>query len=203
MRSASSAILMAAFASVVASGCAPRGDTPTSPDLAAGGLSLGSSAAAGNGKRDTATYTVTVSGDISGGPETRQDDGDRQIVVSQPGITLDLSYFQTAIPGGEDCFASGSFTGSLDVHQDRKSPSSAETLFFFRGTGTGQDAGTEIKYQLTLDGTIHGDWPPAVGASSLVTGGTWTMQTEGRGKKRIGCTGTGPINYTIEVTRDS
>lgn len=154
-------------------------------------------------QRASATYTVTVYGDIQGGPVTGEDDVDGQIVLDQPGIVLDLTFFQTALDGGGDCFAAGFYTGSLDIQDDRRGPFRAETMFFFRRTGTGNDAGTEITGQLTLDGSIHGAWPPAVGNTTVISGDTWSMQTRGCDKPRLACVGSGSMTYTIEITRNN
>ena len=94
-----------------------------------------------------ATYRATFSGDISGGPEQRTkktQPSSRQIWIDQPGMTLNLAYFQTALAGGGSCFSSGDFIVSLRViTENKKTPSLAKGQFFFNATGS--DGVTEIK----------------------------------------------------------
>jgi hypothetical protein len=195
------ALLIGAITGCSASPTAPApAELPAPTSLSAAARKGGPGG--GGGQNDAAVYTVAIAGDISGGPESRQDDTDSQIVVTQPGIELELAFFQT-LAGGTECFADGGYLGSLDLHNNRKTPTQLEAFFFFWATGSGSEAETSIKYQLTLGGGISGNWPPAVGETTLVTGGTWILQTEGRGKQRIGCTGSGDVSYTISVTRDS
>ena len=156
------------------------------------------------GGSSDATFRVTFSGDISGGPETRTQKlqpSSTQVIISKPGIALDLTYFQTALAGGGICFSADEFTGSLQIKTEKKNtPSLAESFFFFHATGS--DGVTEIKYVMTMNGqfTDPTNWPPAVGTQNTAIMTDWEIGTEGTGQhRRISCTGNGIFGSGVTV----
>ncbi|MCH7879488.1 MAG: hypothetical protein IH914_09280 [candidate division Zixibacteria bacterium] len=159
------------------------------------------------GGSSEATFSVTISGDISGGPETRTQSpfkpSSTQVVISKPGIALDLAYFQTALTGGGTCFGSGEFTGPLAIQTKKKNtPSLAVSQFFFNATGSDVGGTTEIKYVITMNGTFTdpNNWPPAVGTQNTAMMTKWEMKTEGAGKdKKISCTGKGTFSSGVTI----
>lgn len=151
-----------------------------------------------------ATFRVTFSGDISGGPEERTQQmqpSSTQVVISKPGIALDLAYFQTALAGGGVCFSAGEFTGPFQIKTKKKNtPSLAESFFFFSATGSG--GVTEIKYVMTMNGqfTDPTNWPPAVGTQNTAIMTDWELTTEGGGQNRkVSCTGEGIFGSGVTI----
>lgn len=168
-------------------------------------------ATAAAGGRDEAQFTVTVMDDVSGGPETRLNVVRRstdQVIISQPGITLDLSWFQSirfkTEGDGADCFFLGLYGpdqggGSLSVKRQKDGSAVIDYWFY----ATGNDRATEIHYHLQMMGTFDdpSNWPPAPGTTNVARASSWEMSSEGKGADRkISCTGTGAFSSGVVVT---
>ncbi len=82
-----------------------------------------------------------------------------------------------------------------------KSPSdpvNATVGFWF--TANGKDGTPDINYVLQFDGVIAGETWPAVGGSSTITGGPFTLEHSSGPGNKVACTDTGSLNSVIEVT---
>lgn len=168
------------------------------------------------GGREEATFRATVSGDISGGPQSRAQvirDNTTQIVISKPSMVLDLSYFRgvsfKAPDDGADCFAAGSYGGagnggSMHISQERDGSGLATA--WIRGA-TANDGVSDLTYRLDMTGSYDdpNNWPPALGTSNTLRIDGWEMSSEGKGQlKKISCTGSGsfdnPTSILVERT---
>ena len=154
---------------------------------------------------EDATFEVQVFGDITGGPQERVNGiskSSNQVVVRD--MTLNLTFFKTALAEGKNCFSAGTFTSTLAINQPKKKvPSQARFQFFFKAKGNDGTA-TEIKYLLEGQGTFDSpaNWPPSKGTTTTATFTDWEMSTEGKGQnKKISCTGEGSFAVVITVGR--
>jgi hypothetical protein len=149
---------------------------------------------------EDATFQATVSGDLSGGPQAWVN----QVRPSQNSVVirhmpLDLTYFQTALPGGVQCFATTSYETALGL--SKLKDGSAKADYWPKGKGT--DGVTDIQYRVEMFGAFADttNWPPADGTSNTLLMGSWRITTEGKGQARYGCTGSGTFSVTILVER--
>lgn len=148
-----------------------------------------------------ATYRVTFSGDITGGPAEQT----KSIRPSSSGvginpITLDVTYFQTAIAGGENCFSSGEYAGPLQIHIEKNVSDPAQSHFYFWATAS--DGASETKYVLTMNGQFSdpNNWPPAVGTQNTIMMTDWDMANGASKKNRnIACTAKGIFNSGVTI----
>ena len=154
-----------------------------------------------------ATYRVTFTGDITGGPaeQTSAVKPNSSGVAINP-ITLNLDYFQTALTGGGSCFSAGEFAGPLQLHIENATANPAQSHFYFWATGS--DGVSETKYVLTMNGQFSdpNNWPPAVGTQNTIAMTDWDMAIGASKKNRnIACIGTGTFSsgVTIVVERIS
>ena len=148
-----------------------------------------------------ATYRVTFSGDISGGPEevTKTVKPTSSGVGINP-ITLDISYFQTALAGGGNCFSLGEYSGPLQLYKKKNTADIAQSFFYFWSSTS--DGVTEIKYYIDMRGTITdpNNWPPAAGTQNTVIITDWEMANGAKKKDRkAACLGEGTFNSGVTV----
>ncbi len=134
-------------------------------------------------------------------------------LVRNPGLhtdpgspaALNLAFFQAAVTDGYtaaeggNCFAGNPFTGPLRIDFNKNNPINASITFDF--TAKDKDGITDVNYQLGLRGLITDpdDWPPAI--TNTITGESFNMHI-GTGPRKIACTGTGLLNFSMVVTRN-
>ncbi|MCH9031985.1 MAG: hypothetical protein IIB00_06975 [candidate division Zixibacteria bacterium] len=153
------------------------------------------------GGSSDATYRVTFSGDITGGPSenTIAAKPNSSSVPVNP-IELNLAYFQTALADGGSCFSVGAYSGPLQIHIEKNTVDSAQSHFYFRATGS--DGVTEIKYVLTMNGKFAdpNNFPPADGTQNTIMMTDWDMAI-GASKKdgKIACTGEGTFSSGVTI----
>ena len=134
---------------------------------------------AGGGGKDSATYSVAITGAVSG--ESGDDDwrgnftGKNSIGLNVPGGPftadnsvgqLDLSFFTMPFPNGpfsdsdgSNCFGTtDTFLGQAILKQGKHGQ--AEGHFVFIGW-TDDGLMTEVQYRLFVVGSFDGDWPPS------------------------------------------
>ncbi len=149
-----------------------------------------------------ATYRVTFSGDVSGGPGEviRPVKPNSSSVPINP-MTLNIAYFQTALADGGNCFSAGTYTGPLQIKGDKNDASDhAQAYFYFYATGA--DGVTEIKYWVGMSGTFSDatNFPPALGSQTTATMTTWEMAVGGgKRDRKIACTGEGTFNTGVTI----
>ncbi len=152
------------------------------------------------GGTEEATFSVTLSGNVSGGPQQFTDFVGPTRTSLHVSITLDLGFFQKKVADGTTCF-DASESGRLVLGQDAEDPSSATVRFSFDANGT--DGTTLVQYLLLLSGVIDvpGNWPPAVGDPNTISGGEFELRAYRGPGKKVACRGVGPVVYEILVER--
>ncbi len=172
----------------------------------------GTAAPQGAGGED-ALFEATVYGDISGGPQAREQairHNTTMIVISKPSMVLDLTYFQgwtfKEEGDGANCFAQGSYggpDGGGSMHISKEKDGSALATAWIHGA-TANNGVSDVVYSLDMVGTFldPDNWPPLLNTDNtlLITG--WEMSSEGKGNlKNISCTGSGDFSTSILVRR--
>lgn len=150
------------------------------------------------------TFTVTVSGGFLVGSKSTSTVAEKPtpgVVAEEIEITFTSSFVDLfTFPPGTNCFESQTFSGTLDVRQDKEDATKATATFFFDAfDGNGNK---EVSYTLTLsDGSIDGAWLPGITDNpTTVTGTKWRMK--GPGKAGRTCNSAAPdISYTISIKR--
>ena len=166
---------------------------------------------------ETATFTFDVSGDLDGNVTftrtniNRKESSIHNVPPDGEFLELNMTGFLGnvgALPGWNECFAGGSFSGALQILADRNNPGTGSIDIWFTALGT--DGTSGVDYRLSISAQIEdtGNWPywlPAdVGDSATVTGGSWEMRHGNGPGKKIACTGEGTtqtLDFTILVTR--
>ena len=164
----------------------------------------------GGGGKDFATYSVAITGAVSGASDTNWRGGftgKNSIGLNVPGGPFtaennvgqltDLSFFTMSSPlgpfsgmRGENCFGTtDAFLGQATVKKGKRGR--AEGQFWF--SGHTDDGVTEVSYLLIVVGSIDGDWPPSDPASpTTMTMDTWEMSAGESGSiQNISCVGDG------------
>ncbi|MEJ2703939.1 MAG: hypothetical protein P8Z79_15995, partial [Sedimentisphaerales bacterium] len=157
-----------------------------------------------NPNRDTATYTVTFSGDLVGSFERENmpvyEDRIEHMPVQEP---LDLhDFFAQKIGQAEAdlCFPYPSRgLHGIDPIQKHPERGAIISLFF---DGFDHD-GKALKYRLDLTGYFAdlSNWTPAPGTTSDVILTNWEVQSDTKGGRNKACRAEGTLSATVEVYR--
>ena len=166
-------------------GCSQQDTSLNAPEIASVSL------AKGGGGAEEATFTVTFSGDVAGGPYTwtRKLKAGGNIITTDPHepITLDMSFFSSL----GDCFEFPPHIGPLIIREAKKNADhTAEAGFWFEAKG--------IDYELQMFGDFDGPWLPASGTTTTVTLSAWEMGTESN-KFKNACTGSENFDNITKV----
>ena len=164
---------------------APGGDHPHNP----GG---------GGGGAEEATFKVTFSGNVAGGPYTwtRKLKAGGNIITTDPHepIELGMTFFQEeeVVPGGGECFDADTYTGPMMIREAKKNADhTAEVMFVFEAN--------DVKYTLEMFGDfVDGPWLPDAGGTTKLILDAWEMGTESN-KFKNACTGTGEEGFSTTV----
>ncbi|TFB11901.1 hypothetical protein E3V55_02515 [Candidatus Marinimicrobia bacterium MT.SAG.3] len=184
-------------------GCSQQDTSLNAPEIASVSLAKGGNPGKPDGGgAEEATFAVTFSGDVSnatGEPHTwtrKLREGGNMISTpfDQP-ITLDMTFFKTALNNGGECFKDGTYAGGLLIGEAKKNePGTAKVMFWFEAN--------EVSYLLEMFGNfvVEVPWLLDVGETTTVKLSAWEMETESN-KFKSACTGNGPIgNDTFSST---
>jgi hypothetical protein len=170
----------------------------------------------GGGSGGVATFWATFESGVTqegiitlGAPKGRKQSV--QTLTGMPGgepavrATLDLTFLQKSVTGGETCFPLNSgngteptsvFNGPLSVGL-AKDLTNMRVAFYFPAFGTD---GTEVSYLLALPGSTSDPWPPADGTPTTITGVGFNIHHNSGGSS-VACTGEGPLIYSLRIER--
>jgi WD40 repeat protein len=168
-------------------------------------LAMSDIARAAKPVRETATYTVSFSGDLEGSG-TRENmpvfkNRIEHMPLQEP---LDLHVFFVQKIGQAEadiCFPYPS-KGIHGINPIQQHPERGAIItLFFDGFDHNGDA---LKYRLDLTGkfTNLSNWPPAAGTSSDVILTNWQVQSDTKGGRNKACRAAGELDVTVTVFRE-
>lgn len=155
-------------------------------------------------------FTGDVTTDADGIAITNVGKGDAESVVLDG--CCDPQQETVSFPGGftdlldptHDCFTQAAYDFSGALQRDNRDVNKVSATFYF--TALALD-GSEVKYVLSLDGTVDTNtttdsdiFPPEDGESTTVDFAQGSMQTEGKGKGQGGKACIGDVELTTSVT---
>ena len=162
------------------------------------------------GPKESLPFSLVMTGDLSGyDSRTENIRGNHSPVWFGGDFTLSAFFVGNHYGGkdGEECFDGGTFTGPIQITQQKDG--SAQAMWFFHGFSDDGNK-TDIKYVLTLvdpSGWIGGSFPPRDNSVTMIAT-EWEIHTEGKGQlRKVSCTGTGgladgnPVDVTITVSQ--
>jgi len=211
---------MFAFLSALAfAACQTDYASPTSPGaggaLSAAGARGGGGGGGGKTDPDPVSFAYTHTGDIMTSHQLGYDGSDvpDDVAAGQDRKGGGLNMDDCCGTFREDIVLSGTFLGQIDPtgacfgggsYQTNFVgsivPSGADVVATYYFTALDLTGGNETKYRLDVTGSVIGNFLPGAGEISTVTFSSADMNTEGKGKGKNGCTGSGlPISGTVEI----